>query len=147
MSRLSDSPTVLCFDYGLRRTGAAVGQQLTGTATPLKVFTSPTRRQGWEVIEQLLEEWQPDALVVGVPLTESGEEQPMTEKARRFARQLEGRFGLPVHEAEERYSSREAQDRHRRARSAGNARRREAAREDAVAAQIILEAWFASQPD
>ena len=134
--------TYLCFDFGERRIGVAVGQALTGTASPLEVLVC---RSGihWRRIEQLIDQWQPHALVLGVPLTEEGRSQPMTARAQRFARQLEGRFGLPVHRTDERYSSREAKERFRARRAAGSARQSGAGREDAVAAQIILENWFA----
>lgn len=139
----SSPKTYLAFDFGERRIGVAVGQALTRTATPLEVVQ---QRAGidWTRIEQLIEQWQPDALVVGVPLTEDGAEQPTTKRAQRFARQLEGRFGRAVHLADERYSSAEAKARFAAQRAAGGARRGAARREDAVAAQIILENWFAN---
>ncbi len=135
--------TFLCFDFGERRIGVAVGQALTRTATPLEVVQ---QRSGtdWARLEQLIQQWRPDALVVGVPLTEDGAEQPMTKRARRFARQLEGRFGRAVYLADERYSSADAKARFAAQRAAGGARRGAARREDAVAAQIILENWFAN---
>lgn len=140
----SQAKTYLGFDFGERRIGVAVGQALTRTATPLEVVVSRTGID-WRRIEQLIDQWQPDALVVGVPLTEAGDAQPMTRLARRFAARLAERFGLPVFEADERFTSREAQQRFRQQRSAGAARRSHARREDAVAAQIILESWFAEQ--
>jgi putative Holliday junction resolvase len=136
----TDNLTFLCFDFGLRRIGVAVGQTVTLTASPLQVIGNNGDR--WRCIEQLLHQWQPHALIVGIPLDISGAEQPMTASARKFARQLHGRFGLPVHSADERFSSREAQDRFRQQRRQGDARQSQADREDAVAAQIILEQWF-----
>ena len=137
--------TYLCFDYGLRRIGVAVGQGLTGTASALEVVARHDSGAHFDRIEQLLHQWHPHALVVGVPLTEDGKTQPMTRQARRFAAALAERFGLPVFEADERYSSREAQKRFREQRSSGSARRSQASREDAVAAQIILESWIAER--
>ncbi len=136
----------LCFDYGQRRIGVASGQRITGTATPLEVLPRNDAGSHWPLIEQLMAKWQPDALVVGIPLTLEGESQTMTRQARKFARQLTHRFSVPVLEADERYTSRAAQDRFRKQRASGGARRSQAGREDAVAAQIILEAWFADNP-
>ncbi|MFK7955905.1 MAG: Holliday junction resolvase RuvX [Lysobacterales bacterium] len=136
----------LCFDYGLRKIGVATGQRITGTATPLEVVKRNDANSHWPRIEQLLAKWQPDALVVGIPLTVEGESQAMTRQARKFANQLSQRFHKPIFDADERYSSREAQERFKLQRSAGGARRSQAKREDAVAAQIILEAWFADNP-
>ena len=136
----------LCFDYGLKRIGVASGQRVTMTATPLEVITQTGSDHHWLRIEQLLTKWQPDALVVGIPLTVEGETQTMTRKARQFAAQLAQRFGKRVIEADERFSSRAAQQRFREQRAAGGARKSHAGREDAVAAQIILEAWFADNP-
>ncbi|MEM1092092.1 MAG: Holliday junction resolvase RuvX [Pseudomonadota bacterium] len=136
----------LCFDYGLKRIGVATGQRVTMTASPLEVITQTGGDQHWEQIEQLLAKWQPDALVVGIPLTVEGETQSMTRQARKFAAQLAQRSGLRVFEADERFSSKAAQQRFRQQRAAGGARRSQAGREDAIAAQIILEAWFADNP-
>ncbi len=122
----------LAFDFGLKRTGVAVGNRLTRTATP-----QPTiRAEGdarWAPIESRLAEWQPDALVVGVPLHPDGAAHENTARARKFARQLRGRFGLPVYEVDERYSTTEAH-----AAGARDA--------DAAAAAIILEQFLRSLP-
>ncbi len=143
---IAANTTYLCFDYGARKTGVAVGQLLTRTATPVETINYPRDRVDYDRIAALIEEWNPAALVVGLPLTEDGTEQETTARARRFARQLRHRFGHVVHFAEERYSSRAAQDRFRNMRKAGAARRGAAGREDAVAAQIILENWLEQQP-
>ncbi len=96
--------TVIGFDYGERSIGVAVGQTLTGRATPL-----PAIRAGdWRAIESLLETWQPDRLIVGLPLNMRGERQAMTAKAERFSRQLQGRYGVPSELVDERLTTREA---------------------------------------
>lgn len=128
--------TLLGFDFGEWKIGIAVGQTLTATATPLTILKSRNRKPDWPQIEALIEEWQPDALVVGVPLTMYDEEQPMTELARRFCRQLHGRYQLPVHEADERLSTREAQNQTGTDKNV-----------DAIAAQIILEGWMSKIED
>jgi putative Holliday junction resolvase len=127
--------TLLAFDFGLKRIGVAVGQTLTGTASPLQ--TVPVRRDtpDWPAIVRLIETWAPNALVVGMPLNMDGTEQEMTRCAKRFGRQLEGRFGLSVHLVDERLSTREAKT---RLSSVG----RGAAETDPVAAQVILESWL-----
>ena len=100
--------TVLAFDYGDQYIGVAVGQTLTASAQALAVLHSRDGIPDWARIQHLLAEWQPCALVVGLPLTMDGHEQPVTQKAKRFGRQLEGRYNLPVYFADERLSSREA---------------------------------------
>ena len=120
--------TFLALDFGLKRTGVAVGNRLIRTAT-----AQPTiRAEGdarFACIAQRIQEWQPDALVVGVPFHPDGAEHENTLRARKFARQLRGRFGLTVHEVDERYSTTEA-------------RQMGAADHDAGAAVIILEQFL-----
>lgn len=136
----NDNLTFLCFDFGMRRIGVAVGQTVSTTASPLDVLGNDGGL--WARIEELLSQWQPHALVVGIPLTEDGQPQPMTDAARRFARRLHGRYGLIVHHADERHSSRIAEARFREQRQRGGARRSASSKEHAVAAQVILERWF-----
>ena len=126
--------TLLCFDYGESRIGVAVGQTLTGTATALTTLNARYGRPRWDEVRALLDEWQPDALVVGLPLNMDGTEQDLTERVRRFARRLEDRFQLPLHFADERLSTREA----RQMESAGKPREGR----DALAACVILEGWM-----
>lgn len=130
--------TLLGFDYGTRKIGVAVGQQLTGTATPLTTLHLVSNNPDWQGIEKLLTEWQPDALVVGLPIGPEENETPMTTAARKFCRQLEGRFHLPVHLADERLTSREAWSR------IGGIAVRDVTRIDSMAAKLILETWFSA---
>jgi putative Holliday junction resolvase len=127
--------TLLGFDFGTRKIGVAVGQSLTGTATPLETLEFVNQKPDWVRIEQLINEWQPQALVVGLPLDVDDSETDATQPALRFSRQLEGRFHLTVHMADERFTSFEARDRlgHRAKRLEDY---------DAVAAKLILETWF-----
>ncbi len=129
--------TLLGFDYGTRRIGVAVGQTLTGTARPLTTLPCRNGKPDWETIGRLIREWQPSRLVVGLPLHMDGTEQPMTDQARRFGRQLEGRYNLPVEWMDERLSSEEAE------RTLGSARDKAAV--DAVAAAVILRDWLATR--
>jgi putative Holliday junction resolvase len=118
-------PTFVAFDFGTRRIGVAVGNALLQRAQPLRTIAVAGAAR-FDAIAALLREWQPDALVVGVPFHPDGAPHVNTERARRFARQLRGRFGLAVIEVDERYTTTEA-------RSAG------AADLDAGAAALILD--------
>ncbi|NDD13386.1 MAG: Holliday junction resolvase RuvX [Betaproteobacteria bacterium] len=99
--------TFMAFDFGTQRTGVAVGNRLMRTATPQATIQA-AGDQRFNQIAVRLKEWQPDALVVGLPFHPDGAEHENTRRARRFARQLHGRFGLPVFEVDERYSTTEA---------------------------------------
>ncbi|WP_299696373.1 Holliday junction resolvase RuvX [Hydrocarboniphaga sp.] len=135
----------LAFDYGLRRIGAAVGDDITGSARPLPTVANAAQPD-WAAIDKLIREWQPAALIVGLPLDEDGGEQAITEPARKFSRQLQARSGLVVHLADERYSSRAADDALRDARSSGAMSRRvKKGDRDGQAARIILEQWMAEK--
>lgn len=137
--------TYLAFDYGLKRVGVAVGDVITGTARPL-----PTIHLGgdldWKPLLALIAEWRPEAVIVGLPLDDDGSEQPMTTAARRFAEALGRRSGMPVHLADERYSSRAADDALRDARASGRMTRRvRKGDRDGEAARVILEQWMATR--
>lgn len=137
--------TLLGFDYGLKRIGVAVGQELTGTANPLETLQVPGKGVDWEAVGRLIREWQADALVVGIPLNMDGTEHDMTHAARRFARRLQGRYGLPVYEIDERLSSVEAEHRLRQ-RGRRPAQGRGRGEIDREAAQLILQSWLNEQP-
>ena len=97
----------LAFDFGLKRVGVATGGTFLREGQPLKTIAAEGDAR-FQAIDALIREWQPDALVVGVPFHPDGAEHENTRRARRFARQLNGRFRLPVHEVDERYSTTEA---------------------------------------
>src|SRR5690606_20268799 len=101
--------TLLAFDAGMKKTGVALGNTLTRQARPLCIIREVTRDGRFARIAALLQEWQPERVVVGLPLTIAGDEQPASKYARRFANQLHGRFGLRVELIDERGSSMEAQ--------------------------------------
>ena len=122
--------TFLAFDFGLKRTGVASGNRLTRTATPQATITALGDAR-FVPIAQRIKEWQPDALVVGVPFHPDGAPHENTARAQKFARQLRGRFGLEVFEVDERYSTTEAH-------TLG------AADADAASACIILEQFLRS---
>ena len=124
--------TFLALDFGLKRTGFAVGNRLLRSAQPQGTIEAQGDARFIKIAQQI-KDWQPDALVIGVPFYPDGAEHENTRRARRFARQLRGRFGLPVFEVDERYSTTEALQ-----MGAKDA--------DAAAACIILEQFLRSIP-
>ena len=139
---MSASASYLGFDFGMRYLGVAVGQRLTSTARPLQTLAMQEGKPDWDELGQLIESWKPAALIVGLPLSLDGGEQPITRSARHFAEQLRERFAREVHLCDERYTSREAAQRFAAARKSGSKRRHHAADLDAMAAAVILETWL-----
>ena len=133
------SGTVLCFDFGLKRIGVAVGEIELGTVHPLTTVTEVITEQRFAAIAGLIEEWRPVLLVVGVPSNPDGGEHKLAETCRRFARRLEGRFELPVALVDEQFTSASASS---ALRDAGVTGRKQKVVLDQVAAQEILEAYF-----
>lgn len=128
---LDTDKTLLCFDYGLKKIGVAIGNTLIKQARPLTILRPVTKNERFEQIEALLHEWQPNEIVVGLPLTTEGAEQYASLRCRRFANQLQGRYALTVHLMDERGSSMEAQA------LLGNHDD-----DDAMAAAVILQRWL-----
>ncbi|MFN7835376.1 MAG: Holliday junction resolvase RuvX [Burkholderiaceae bacterium] len=128
---------VLGFDFGVERIGVALGNTLTRTARPLETIARPDNRGRFERIAALIAEWSAQQLVVGIPRHPDGAEHDMTKRCERFACQLEGRTGLPVARADERYSSVEAARSLPRGQTGGL---------DAQAAAVILEQYLSSCP-
>jgi putative Holliday junction resolvase len=124
-SKSTIAQTILAFDYGEKRIGVAVGNTVTQTAEPLKIIQEPNQDKRFKAIEQLIEEWQPQLLVVGLPKHPDGAEHAMTQKAQRFGNQLKGRFQKEVVWVDERYTSVSV--------DGGN---------DALAAQLILQQYL-----
>jgi putative Holliday junction resolvase len=139
--RLAQRGIVLAFDYGLKRTGAAIGEIGTGLCRPLGTFDTSSREKRWNAVQQLLREWAPARLVVGLPLDADGSEQEATRRCRNFATELESVTGLPVALVDERFSSLEA-DQVLRQRGLNSAER--AAEENGEAAAIILRSYLES---
>lgn len=142
--------TILAFDYGARRIGVAVGNTVTRTARPLRTVSEEAAARRFGRIAELLGQWHPDSLVVGRPVHPDGAPHEITAAAERFARQLTGRFGLPVELVDERFSTVEARGRRRDERAAGGpsaadlgmGSRAALADEDAGAAVVILEQYL-----
>ena len=125
------SDFIMAFDFGTTRVGVAIGQRITGTATPLSVIAARDGIPDWAVIDRLVEEWQPEELVVGLPINMDGTESDMSVAAEKFSRRLHGRYHKPVHLMDERLSTFEAKSFD------------EPEQVDAIAARLILESWLA----
>ena len=134
------SQTLLGFDYGTKRIGVAVGQDISRSVTPLTTLPSQNDKPDWDAISKLIAEWQPDRLGVGLPLHLDGSVQPLTQKAQRFGNQLKGRYNLPVEMVDERLSSHEAE-----AELAARGGKVAKADIDALAAALILQSWLDQQ--
>jgi len=135
---------LLGFDYGTRQIGVAVGQRITGQARELCVLRAQNGVPDWAQVEALIKEWQPDTLVVGLPLNMDGTRSEMSERAEKFARRLEGRFRLPVHTHDERLTTFEAKG-HRLRQGRGGDYRKDPV--DALAAVLLLEGWMDHHSD
>ena len=134
--------TVLGFDYGERRIGIAVGQSLTQSASPLETLNNIKHKPDWDKIAHLIDNWKPQALVVGLPHLLDGTATEMTQRAAKFARQLHGRFGLPVYTVDETLSSFEAESELKGRKKMGQHNKHEI---DKMAAALIIESWLRQQ--
>ncbi|NOH72921.1 Holliday junction resolvase RuvX [Vibrio pectenicida] len=137
------SRTIMAFDFGTTSIGSAIGQEITGTASPLKAFKAKDGIPNWNDIEKQIKEWQPKLLVVGLPTDLHGKDlDSIAPRAKKFANRLHGRFGLPVELHDERLSTTEARADlfdlgGYKALTKGNV--------DCQSAVIILESWFEAQ--
>jgi len=131
--------TLLAFDFGTRRIGIAIGNSLSGTARPLTTLHGEKNEQRFAAIEDMMREWQPAALVVGLPCNDDGSPHEMTRLCRRFANRLKGRFNLPVILVDERYTSAAASS---ELSAAGVHGIRQKPLLDQYAAQQILQAYL-----
>ncbi len=129
----------LGFDFGFKRIGVAVGQRLTASASPLPTLDAKSGVPDWNTIQKLIEQWRPNAIIVGFPTCIDGSELYTTSASKGFARQLRKRFKLPVHLVDERLSTREA-----RAYlfEQGGYRKIKNSEVDSIAACVILEQWL-----
>lgn len=133
------SGTLLAFDFGTRSIGVAIGQRITGTARPLAAIKAQDGTPDWNIISRLLKEWQPESVIVGLPLNMDGTEQPLTARARNFANKIHGRFGVAITLHDERLSTVEA-----RAGlfERGGFRALDKGSVDSASAVVILESFF-----
>ncbi|MCS2156361.1 Holliday junction resolvase RuvX [Scandinavium sp. H11S7] len=133
------SGTLIGIDFGTRSIGVAVGQRVTGTARPLGALKAQDGTPDWNAVEKIIKEWQPEAVVVGLPLNMDGTEQPLTARARNFANKIHGRFGVKIILHDERLSTVEARAglfEH------GGYRALNKGKVDSASAVVILESFF-----
>ena len=136
------STSVLAFDFGLKRTGVAVGNTLTGSATPECTLISKDEKPDWEGISKLIDNWKPSQIVVGLPVELDGSDSPLKQRIDRFCNQLNGRYNLPVDQENEQFTSIEAAERLKQLRQSGRNKKVTKDEVDKIAASIILEGWM-----
>ncbi len=140
------SRTILGFDFGTYKIGIAVGQEVTGIANALTTLTAIKQKPNWDKISQIISEWRPTLLIVGLPLDKDGSNQEMTQRARRFGNQLQGRYHLKTVWIDERFSSLAAKsliiEQIENNPKLGKKNTKNQLAEDAVAAQIIVQSWL-----
>lgn len=131
--------TIIAFDFGTLSIGIAIGQEITATARPLTAIKAKDGKPNWLDIEKIIQEWQPELAIVGLPFNMDGTEQPISNQARKFANRLHGRFGIQVTLHDERLTTIEA-----RAQlfNQGGYRALNKSKIDSISAVIILESWF-----
>ena len=137
---MKKNPRILLgFDFGMKRIGVAVGQTVTKTARALTTLQAKQGIPPWELLGKLIKTWQPDALIVGIPLNMDGTRQRLTEAAQQFADSLEERYSLPVYGIDERLSTKDARE---RLFTEGGYKALQNGQVDSIAAQLILENWL-----
>lgn len=137
--------TVVAFDFGLKRTGVAVGNTLTGSASPECTLISKDEKPDWNGITKLFELWKPSQFVVGMPVELDGTENPLKKRIDRFCNQLNGRYNVSVAQENEQFSSIEAAERLKELRQRGRKKKVSKEEVDKIAATIILENWLQKQ--
>lgn len=139
--RTNTHRSILTFDYGTKSIGVAIGQELTGSASLLPALKARDGIPDWAQLETLLKAWQPDLLLVGLPLNMDGSEQDFTVRTRKFANRLHGRFGLPVELHDERLTTADARQ---QLFAEGGFRNLSKDKVDSLSARIIFESWYES---
>lgn len=137
------SQSLLAFDYGTQNIGVASGQTLTQTASELDPLKARDGIPNWDEIQKLLNEWQPDLVLVGLPLNMDDSESELSTRARKFGKRLHGRFGIKVEMVDERLSTFAAKE---EAAERGHKGNYAQAPIDSIAARLILESWFSMAP-
>ena len=142
MTANSNITSVLGLDFGIKRIGIASGQTITGTASPITTLNQTQGNPDWQGIEKLIQQWKPQALIVGMPYHVDGSENEMTKTVMKFCAQLEKRFSLPVHQINEALSSFEAEQQLKKNLKIGQHNKHEI---DKIAAAIIVQNWLDQQ--
>lgn len=133
---------LLGFDFGLKRIGIAVGQTITKTARPLVTIKAEQGVPQWEVLNKIIQTWQPTALIVGIPLNMDGSDQAITHAAKQFSDELHQRYHLPVYGIDERLSTKDARE---RIFKEGGYKALQKESIDSIAAQLILQNWLTQE--
>jgi putative Holliday junction resolvase len=133
--------TLLGFDFGTKSIGVATGQMVTATAQPIDAIKANDGIPNWEVVEKVIKEWQPDLVVVGLPLNMDGTEQAITQRAKKFANRLNGRFGVKIALQDERLTTASAKE---FIFERGGFKALDKGKIDSVSAALILESWMES---
>ena len=136
--RETELKTFICFDYGKKRIGVATGQSLTRTASELETIRAVGNKPDWQSISRIIQQWQPAAFVLGLPLNDDGSDHQVTKAVRKFSNQLKERYRLPVYFIDERLSSREAEQQIDNKRAI----MRDKGLVDKMAARILLQDWL-----
>ncbi len=136
----TSADTYLGFDFGYKKIGVAVGQTITGSASPLQTIHSINQSPDWQIISQLIQEWRPCGLVVGISRQADGSDNPVTPRMIKFCHQLNGRYQLPVYQQDEALTTFEAKQRLFDEVSVNATKLWEV--QDQLAAQLILQSWL-----
>lgn len=131
--------TVIAFDFGMKSIGVAIGQSITGTASPLQAIKAQDGIPNWEILQVLISQWQPNALLVGLPLNMDGSEQAITASVRRFVGRLKHKYNLPVFLHDERLSTVDAKA---KLFELGGYKKLSKEKIDSVSACLIYESWL-----
>ncbi len=133
---------ILGFDFGMSKIGVAIGQAITKSANPLAILPADDGVPNWQAIQEIIDTWKVDAIVVGIPYSMDGSEQTISLAARKFARKLEGRFHLPVFLSDERLTTIEARQQLFDTGTPSS----KLSKVDSYAAKLILESWLQQKP-
>jgi len=133
--------TLLGFDFGTKSIGVATGQMITATAQPIDAIKANDGIPNWDIVEKVIKEWQPDLVVVGLPLNMDGTEQAITQRAKKFANRLNGRFGVKTALQDERLTTASAKE---FIFERGGFKALDKGKIDSVSAALILESWMES---
>jgi len=136
--------SLLGFDFGTKSIGVATGQMITATAQPINAIKANDGIPNWDTVEKVIAEWQPDLVVVGLPLNMDGTEQPITQRAKKFANRLNGRFGVKTALQDERLTTASAKE---FIFERGGFKALDKGKVDSVSAALILESWMESYYD
>ncbi len=135
--------TYLGIDYGYKRIGLATGQSLTGSTSALSTIANQQQQTNWTALQQVIDEWQPGAFVLGLPLHKDGSDHAVTKAVRQFATELAERYNKPIHFQDERLSSSEAETILQQQRASGTRKKRVQKGDiDKLAAALILQRWL-----